>query len=154
MPFRATSRTFAGSFRIAAPADAAFPLFTPLGEKQWIEGWDPEIVYPTGAEMAEGMVWRTRDGDAELVWIVARFDPTAREVSYYRVDAGRSVVRIDVRCRPVGEETTETFVFYMHTALSQAGNDAIAAMTDADYAAKLRSWEEAIAAAIPSRLAD
>lgn len=143
--FRSTSRTFAGRVEVAADPDSAFGLFTPLGEKRWIEGWNPEIVYPTGAEMAEGMIWRTRTDDREDVWIVSRYDPTAHEVCYYRVEPGRMVARIDVRCREIADSCTEVTVFYMHTALSEAGNDAIAAMTEEDYAAKMRRWQEAIA---------
>lgn len=143
-PFQSNSRTFGGTLCVWTDPDAAFALFTPLGEKRWIEGWDPEIVYPPGAEIVEGMIWRTRSGDEEHVWLVARFDPTAREVSYFRVEPGRLVARIDVRCRALADRRTEVTVFYMFTALSEAANDAIRAMTEEEYATKLRRWEESI----------
>ena len=31
-----------------------FLLFTPAGEKLWVEGWDPEFLHPTSGETCEG----------------------------------------------------------------------------------------------------
>ena len=41
------------SFRLDAPCEIVFPLFTPLGELAWVPDWNPEIL--TG-EKARGTV--------------------------------------------------------------------------------------------------
>jgi hypothetical protein len=37
-----------GGFSVAGPVDSVFELFSPLGEKAWVPGWDPELIHPPG----------------------------------------------------------------------------------------------------------
>ncbi len=46
-----------------APPNQVFPLFTPTGEKLWVDGWDPEAVYPESGATEEGMVFKTGRSD-------------------------------------------------------------------------------------------
>ncbi len=41
-----------GTVRVALSPEAALPLFTPEGERDWVEGWEP--TYPAGAGAAPG----------------------------------------------------------------------------------------------------
>jgi hypothetical protein len=52
------------SIVLSGSIDRVFPLFTPAGEKLWVEGWDPEFLHPTSGETCEGMVFRTSPGFA------------------------------------------------------------------------------------------
>ena len=38
------------TIEIQARPDAVFPLFTPMGEKKWVDGWDPIMHYPRSGE--------------------------------------------------------------------------------------------------------
>jgi hypothetical protein len=40
-----------------------FPLFEPLGEKLWAEGWDPTMLYPSTGEVAVGTIFTTHHAD-------------------------------------------------------------------------------------------
>lgn len=77
---------------IGAPADEAFELFSPLGERSWV---------------------------------VSALD-RQHEVEYHRVEAGRYVARVSVRCRARGDRQTEVRVTYTFIALSESGNRDIA----------------------------
>jgi hypothetical protein len=140
MPFVSRSIRLAGDIVIAGHVAGVFPLFSPLGELDWVPGWEPEILHPPGASWERGMIFRTREAKGEAIWIVSRLDRDARDVEYHRVEPGRYVARVTVRCAPAGDRSTVASVAYEFVGLSDAGNDEIAAMTEAAYAGKLARW--------------
>jgi hypothetical protein len=91
--FAPRSVELSGGFVIGAPADEAFELFSPLGERSWV---------------------------------VSALDRQQHEVEYHRVEAGRYVARVSVRCRARGDRQTEVRVTYTFIALSESGNRDIA----------------------------
>ncbi|MBV9281050.1 MAG: SRPBCC family protein, partial [Chloroflexi bacterium] len=127
-PRRAT-RT--ASIRLNGSPDRVFPLFTPLGERQWAEGWEPIPIYPASGEAEPGAVFSTRHGDGPpTIWTVTVFDPHARRISYVRVAPGSLHVAVDVRCVADGPNGTHATVTYTYTGLSDRGNESIDAMTE------------------------
>jgi hypothetical protein len=146
--FTARSIELEGGLTVPAPPDRAFELFSPEGERAWVPGWDPELVHPPGATWERGLIFRTREESGEAIWIVTALDRAARQVEYHRVEPGRWVARIRVRCRPGAGGGTEVRVAYAFIGLSGAGNDQIAAMTIEAYEEKMRRWQEWIAARV------
>jgi hypothetical protein len=98
--FVARAVTLTGTLTLDGPADAVFYLFSPLGEMKWVDGWTPELLWPTGVDWTEGMVFRTRTGQLEEIWVISELDLKARRVVYYRTEPGRLIARIEVSCRP------------------------------------------------------
>ena len=139
---KAVSRT--GTIRLAGAIDKVFPLFGPVREKDWAPGWDPEIVYPAGAEVAEGMVFRTHDKSGETFWVITHFDAAGHSIAYANVTPGYIVNRIMIHCTAAGANETECSVTYAHVALSEHANNFIEHMDDKAYAAKMTHWQEAI----------
>jgi hypothetical protein len=133
-----------GTIALAAPVNDVFPLFSPLGEKKWVEGWDPEILFPRGADWVEGMVFRTFSPGQEAIWVVAELDPQAHRVVYYRVEPDNLVARVEVRCRALGIDRTEATTIYSYVGLSNTGNEHVAEWTNAAYMAKMDRWEKII----------
>ena len=54
--FIAASRDFRGHIAIHAPIQASFELFSPLGERAWVPGWNPELLHPPDDRKHEGPV--------------------------------------------------------------------------------------------------
>lgn len=146
--FVARAIRLAGGFTVAAGADAAFPLFSPLGEQAWVPGWDPELIHPAGIDWAEGLIFRTREELGDAIWVVTRLDRAARHVEYHRLEPGRYVAHITVDCRAVSDRLTDVTVTYAFVGLSESGNADIGAMTEMAYADKMARWSQMIAAAI------
>jgi len=119
-----------------------FPLFSPVGEKLWVPGWDPELLHPAGTEWAEGLVFRTREERGDAIWIVTRLDRPAHDVEYHRVEPDRYVARIHVHCVAAGQAATDASVEYEFIGLSESGNAEIAAMDEPGYAAKMARWTQ------------
>jgi hypothetical protein len=100
------------SFHLALSPERALELFTPDGERRWVEGWDP--AFPAGASDQAGTVFTTAH-HRETIWVIV--ERAERAVRYARVvpgeDAGSGAV---VCARDRGGTTVE--VTYDLTALT------------------------------------
>ena len=132
-----------GSFALDEPIETAFPLFSPAGEIAWAPGWTFENVHPVDG-WSEGQVFRAGGTVADAVWVVARLDRAQHRVTYYRVEGNDLVARIDVGCTEEGATSTRVEVSYSFVALSDAGDRAIAGMSQEAYEQKMNDWKSFI----------
>ncbi len=123
-----------------------FPLFGPIKERLWVQGWDPEIVYLNAEEIAEHMIFRTPprfEKEPPYTWILSKYAPERAFVEY-TVFTPERLWTIAVQCEETTPQTTQAEITYTYTGLSEQGNalneKALAAM----YANDLKDWEEAI----------
>ncbi len=134
-----------GIFHLPAAPAQVFPLFEPIGEMRWAEGWSPRVLYPASGEACLGMVFTTQHPDeAETTWTVVAYDPERCHITYVRQTPGSRIGVIDVSCAATEEHASEVTVTYTFTALSEEGNAAIAAFTEDFYVAYMADWERAI----------
>ena len=141
----ATPQSQTRSFRLDAPCAKVFPLFTPLGEKAWASGWDPEML--SGRE-ERGSVFRTRAHDAETLWVVADYRPDEGRVSYARLRQGSNFGLVDVECKAAGAGS-EITVRYTLTGVTPEGEAYVGAfLADAHYDAFMREWQDSLHAAL------
>ena len=110
-----------GAFTLPVPPREAFPLFDPVRESEWAEGWRIEAVHPRPFRMEADAVFEVPGPNgATEVWTVVAYDPDACLVEYLAV-AGRDLVRrVTVRCDDAGGGTSVT-VHYRVTAWTPAG---------------------------------
>jgi len=144
--FTARSIELGGGFTLPAPPDATFELFSPLGEKRWVPGWDPELIHPHGATWERGLIFRTREERGDAIWVVTALDRDRHDVEYHRVEAGRYVARVQVRCSPAAGGQTDVRVTYTFVGLSDTGNQDIEAMSPQAYEEKMIRWQSWITA--------
>lgn len=140
--FSARTSTFVGELMAHASVDDVFPLFSPQGERQWVPGWDPEVLHPSGNDWREGQVFRTLEEMGEAVWVITRLDQAQHRVEYYRVEPGRYVAHIAVRCEELPNQRTQVSTAYSFVGLSEIGNQDIASMTQEAYKVKMSRWSE------------
>jgi hypothetical protein len=139
--FRSRAVELKGGLTVRAPVRQAFPLFSPQGEKRWVPGWRPRILYPREAAWERGLLFTTREERAEAVWVVTALERNRHAVEYHRVEPGRYVARVRVRCRSAGRARTRALVHYAFFGLSKAGNREVAALSAEAYRQKMRRWE-------------
>jgi len=142
-------------FHLDAPCTQVFPLFTPLGERAWVPGWDPQML---SGEVVRGSTFRTRrDDGTTTMWIVSEYDPGAGRISYARLAGGSNMGLVDVRCIAAEgvAKRSAVSVTYTLTATSPEGEQFVREfLSDGHYDAMIAEWQSAISAALagPSAL--
>jgi len=133
-----------GTVAVPLTQPNAFELFTPSGEREWAEGWDPSFPACVQDETNPGTVFLTGHHQ-HVTWVVASCD-RPRSITYANVAEHRaSLVRVS--CQPNPDGTTTATASYDMTALSDDGNAALHEFA-AHYQRYLRHWQDAIATAV------
>jgi hypothetical protein len=134
---------------VALPADAAFRLFTPRGEREWAPGWDPTFPMPTSDDSEPGTVFETDTHGRRGTWLVTD-RMWGKRISYAQVVPGETAGRITVTL-DAAQDGTQVEVVYELTSLSDAGAHHLKQFADG-YGDYLQSWEDAIAASLRKRV--
>jgi hypothetical protein len=144
MAFTAERVTISQAITLAADPSRVFPLFTPLGEKAWAEGWEPHPLFPADGTAQTGAVFTTsHPPQGESIWTMTAYDPANLHLAYLRVTPGVQVAFIQVQCEDLHDGTTRATVTYTLTSLSAAGNAKLAQVA-AHHRHDIASWEQAI----------
>jgi hypothetical protein len=133
-----------GEFTLPLPLAHAFPLFSPEGERAWVDGWDPVYLHPTHPSNAPGTVFRTTHGGEETLWLILGYDPRHGTAEYGRFTPGSRLGIVRVQCAEDGPSQARVTVTYSLTGLTTAGNSTLSALTPARYSTMLREWQVAI----------
>ncbi len=60
---------------VPAPPAAVFPLLCPIREREWIPGWDGEVVYSESGVAERDGVFRAGLSGARATYFVTRYEP-------------------------------------------------------------------------------
>ena len=135
-----------GRIRVARPPAEAFGLFTPRGEQDWVDGWQPHFPVPAPDDTEPGTVFETRAHGQPTIWLVTGREP-GRRICYARVTPGNLAGTVTVTITPSGAHS-DVEVTYELTALTDT---AVGSLRDfaAGYPGYLRSWQDAIRTGLP-----
>jgi hypothetical protein len=130
---------------VPLPADEAMLLFTARGERDWVEGWDPEFPAGEPREEGEGTVFVTTTDGRPTYWVVAA--RATRSVRYARTTPGLFAGTVEVRERRSDGHSTQVDVTYDLSALTPEG---AAELDDfaAGYEQEISAWQDAIETAL------
>ncbi|MEJ3652356.1 SRPBCC family protein [Actinomycetes bacterium KLBMP 9759] len=133
-----------GTLQVELPPDQAFRLFTPGGERDWVDGWDPFFPDPSADDTEPGTVFRTDAQGIPVTWVVLDRRPADR-MSYARVEHGVHAGTVTVTLQPDPDSRTRTTVTvaYDLTALDESAKDGLHQFAQ-NYPAFLDAWHEAI----------
>jgi hypothetical protein len=131
----------AGTQTWNAPPERVLPLLTPLGEKAWAVGWEPQMRYQAPGN-GEGTLFVVRShGGGETIWVLQTFDAVQLRVAYVHVSPGALVVELSLHLTALPEGRTRADVRYTFTALSAVGNARIEENSEPHFADFMRDWE-------------
>ncbi len=130
-----------GTLDVALPPDEAFALFTPRGEEEWVDGWQPHFPVDPIDDTEPGTVFQTNAHGDDTIWVVTARE-SGRRISYARVTPGSRAGTVTVELEPTAEGSRVTGGSDL-TALSDEGQAALGEFA-ATYSDFLRSWETAI----------
>jgi hypothetical protein len=134
----------------AAPSQV-FPLFGPIGEREWAPGWDPKMIFPAdGSSRVKGSVFTIGGKHGDEIWVVTGYDTQNGLVSYLVVLPSHLVTEIEIHVQKQGEQKSSAEVTYRRTALSAAGNHMVTFLTE-NVGGHAAHWEHAINEALRKR---
>ena len=144
MSFPARRVALSQTIHLSAPSGQVFPLFEPIGEQVWAEGWEPHMLFPAEGAAQTGAVFTTgHPPEGESIWALTAYEPTRLHLAYLRVTPGLHVAFIEIQCAGAQDGTTRATVTYTLTGLSASGNDYLAHFS-ARYQEEMAAWERAI----------
>ena len=120
-----------------------FPLFTPIGEMEWVPGWQPRFLWPANGHACRGMTFLTGDGPEETFWTVTDFDESRHYARYARITPGSRSVLVEIQCAATGPAETAVEVRYMLTGHNEPGNETVRAFA-AGFPAMIEEWRTLI----------
>jgi hypothetical protein len=127
---------------LEAPPERVLPLLTPLGERAWASGWEPQMRWePEGGGAGTLFVVR-HPGHPDTVWLLDAWEPASGHVHYVHVTPGSDVTEIDIRLRPDGKDRSIATVRYTWTALGEPGVALVRGKTPEAYFHFMREWEQ------------
>jgi len=121
-----------------------FPLLCPVRERDWIDGWECEIIYSKSGVNEEGCVFTTpRQNDKSTVWVTTLYDIEKGIIQFTRVTEGEEAVKIDIQ---LIEEQNNTVckISYQYTPLNPARNQYLRDNLDKDFNQSMQWWEKSI----------
>jgi hypothetical protein len=84
--FKAEKISREATIRLNGNFEQVFPLFGPVREKDWADGWDPQILLSEADNIEEHMVFQTpahlEDEDGVYTWTVSKFVPQEGQIEY------------------------------------------------------------------------
>lgn len=143
--FIAQRITRSHTIHLPAPPHKVFPLFSPLGEKHWVHGWDPQMLYPSSGVAQVGAVFTTRHtNEPTRIWTIIGYASEQAQVTYLNVLPDSHISRIEVSCKAEGTQATRAHITYILTALTPQGNTYLDGFTQEYYQDYISSWQTAI----------
>ncbi len=126
--------------RLAAEPARVFPLLCPVREADWVEGWDPQVVYSSSGVAERDCVFVTPAGPADAVWYITRHEPERGFVEMLKITPQVTACRLTIELAAAAHGCNAR-VTYAHTSLGPQGDVFVAAFTEAHYVQFMRDWE-------------
>ncbi len=144
-PFKAKRVTYRYVQKNLAPPNRVFPLLCPVREKEWLDGWDYEMVYSESGVAEEGCIFRTiNPGEPESTWVVTRHDKESYRVEFVRITPGSRVVQIHISLKEGHDGATKTHIRYTYTGITEEGNSFVDNYTKEQFHNMMVWWEKSI----------
>lgn len=135
-------RTFRQHIR-AVPQDV-FPLLCPDREKEWLPGWDARMLYSASGVAEPQAVFTTLGSDGSpVIWAIVEHRPPRRS-RFVRWHPDEMVVELEIDVSSDATGLALVDVRYTYTAISDAGAQRIAQMTEAQWQEQMQRWESAM----------
>lgn len=131
---------------INASAEKVFPLLCPVREKDYLEGWDAEILHSESGVAEQGCIFQTvGDDGSKSLWLITTHDASAGKIEFavYTVNSHISTLRVQLRSNDDGISTSVTFT-YIHTAMSEKGIAFIQKFTPERFEQKMANFEKSL----------
>lgn len=125
---------------IHAPLEAVFPVLCPEREKEWLPGWDAQMLFSKSGIAELGAIFETKHEKGPTVWIVTEHLPPNR-VCFARWQPDGVLAHIEITLGRHFDNSTATCICYTYTATNNDGAAALNAMSESQWLETMAFWE-------------
>ncbi|MCX5971841.1 MAG: hypothetical protein NTV14_10150 [Coprothermobacterota bacterium] len=136
-PNRVT-RTF--TQQLVAEPEEVFTVLCPVRETDWLDGWDPLVVFSQSGVAEPDCVFLTEARPSNAIWYITRHEPSHGFVEMIKIIPTVTACKLTFQLRPVGGGSEAT-ITYAHTSLGSEGDSFVASFTEEHYRQFMRDWE-------------
>ena len=137
--------SFDFSFVAPAPPERVFPLLCPVRERDWVPGWECEVVHSaTGFACLDCVFTTPLPETGRLTWVVSRYEPP-RRIEFTCFAPGLFVMRLDVALSAHGTDLCRLDWSRRFFALGPEGSRALQARTPEVLGQQMARLEAALA---------
>lgn len=136
-PRRAT-RTFIQ--KLVAGPERVFPLLCPVREADWLEGWDPIVVFSNSGVAEPECVFMTAAAPHPAIWLITRHERERGHVDMLKIVPELTACRLGIQLAAT-REGWKARITYSHTSLGPKGDAFVADFTEEFYVGFMREWE-------------
>ena len=117
-----------------------FPLLCPVREAEWVEGWDPLVVYANSGLAEPECVFLTPATPHPAIWFITVHEREHGHVEMLKIVPELTACRLCIQLSAT-PEGSEARITYSHTSLGPKGDAFVAAFTEEHYVGFMREWE-------------
>lgn len=131
---------------ISAAPEEVFPLICPVREADWLDGWDYRLIYSESGFAEEGCVFTSHHPGEEIdtIWMITRHDPVEKVAEFARITPGSRAAKLTVKILDAGDAKSLVDIEYVFTALNEKGNEYLDELTEDEFKADMRIWEDSM----------
>ena len=129
---------------INSSPDKVFPLLCPVKEKDWVNGWDPELVITNSGFAEKDSIFVTKHGSENNYWIITGHDPENYEIEMLIISPEITVGKLEIKLHKKEDDKTRADISYTYTSLSSEGDEFVKNYTEEKYINFMKTWEEEI----------
>jgi hypothetical protein len=139
------SRRLARSFvqHIHASPEEVFPLLCPEREKEWLPGWNADMIHSATGIAERGAVFQSPHEAGHTFWLVTEYD-SPRRIGFTRWQPDGLVVHIEISLGRHHDGATAVCISYDYTAISDIGLEALKKLTPDAWLKNMAFWQESM----------
>jgi hypothetical protein len=122
-----------------------FPLLCPVMERDWIDGWECNMIYSESGFIENDCVFTTsQHGNQETVWHVTQYDKENHIIEFLRVTPNENTVKIKIHLEDLEHSKTKVHINYMYTLLKKNCTTLEFKAIEQSFFDSMYWWENAI----------
>ncbi|PAB55995.1 hypothetical protein [Anaeromicrobium sediminis] len=95
-----------------------FSLLCPVREKEWLQGWNYDMVYSKSGYAEKGCVFQTNNEFGSFQWVMTKYDIEKFEIQFVKFIQNKMVVMIDIDLIDGEADSVYCNIQYTFTALN------------------------------------
>jgi hypothetical protein len=129
---------------LVAPRSKGFPLLCPELEKEWVPGWDPELIISNSGVAEQDCVFVTSTESDKSIWVITRHDTDNYAVEMVKVTPEHTVGKLTIQLLEDEGDRSKAEIAYEYTSLGPDGDAFLESFTADWYEQFMIDWEKAI----------